>query len=59
MCSDRKSISQAFKDEELLIPTKRIDVQDREILAPVIIEGAETAVLRGVQMRVDTHFPKQ
>ena len=38
-----------FNIEE--VPTRRFDVRDKEGLAPVIIEGAETAVLRGVQMK--------
>lgn len=29
------------------LPTKRISLQSQRGLAPVIIEGAETAVLRG------------
>ena len=33
------------------VPTKRVNLQGRGGLAPVIIEGAETAVLRGAHLR--------
>lgn len=39
------------------VPTKRISMQSRGGLAPVIIEGAETAVLRGANFHASQGYP--
>lgn len=54
--SENKETAAILQVEE--VPTKRISMQNRGGLAPVIIEGAETAVLRGANYHASQDYPQ-